>query len=68
MCVKLLCIQDIWQFCISVFSLFLGNFDLEGFENCIRSINSGVRSLFLEIRKGVSEDDGTYYYGLVCNE
>ncbi|XP_046863797.1 non-structural maintenance of chromosomes element 1 homolog [Xenia sp. Carnegie-2017] len=44
-----------------------GNFDLEGFENCIRSINSGVRSLFLEVRKGVSEDDGTYYYGLVNN-
>ena len=34
-------------------------------EQYLSVINSNLHSLFLEIRRGASEDDGTIYWGLV---
>ena len=44
---------------------FLENFNPDNFQSCVNTVNDGLRPLFLEIRKGVSEDDGKQYYGLV---
>jgi hypothetical protein len=38
---------------------------VHSFQRCVDTINNSLRVLFLEIRKGVSEDDGKQYYGLV---
>lgn len=44
---------------------FQGNDDPENFDRFVNVTNKALRPLFLEIRKGVSEDDGKQYYGLV---
>ena len=51
--------KDDWLF-------FTGNSDPENFQRCVNTINNSLQPLFLEIRQGVSEDDGKKYYGLVC--
>ena len=39
--------------------------DREDFSSFVATVNKGLRSLFLEVRRGISEDDGALYYGLV---
>ncbi|XP_028417117.1 non-structural maintenance of chromosomes element 1 homolog isoform X2 [Dendronephthya gigantea] len=54
--------KESYSSCVEVFQ---DNFDPANFQRCINTINNALQPLFLEIRKGVSEDDGKYYYGLV---
>lgn len=46
--------------------LFLGNATVDKLEDFINNINSVLESLYIEIKKGVTEDDGRPIYALVC--
>lgn len=45
--------------------LFPGNAPVEKLEDFIHNINSVLESLYIEIKKGVTEDDGRPIYALV---
>lgn len=45
--------------------LFLGNATVDKLEDFINNINSVLESLYIEIKKGVTEDDGRPIYALV---
>lgn len=45
--------------------LFPGNAPVEKLEDFIYTINSALQSLYMEIKKGVTEDDGRPIYALV---
>lgn len=57
--------QDAKDTYIKCCQAFQGNDDLANFDKFIRTANKSLQPLFLEVRKGVSEDDGKQYYGLV---
>lgn len=46
--------------------LFPGNATVDKLEDFINNINSVLESLYIEIKKGVTEDDGRPIYALVC--
>lgn len=46
--------------------LFPANAPVEKLEDFINNINSVLESLYIEIKKGVTEDDGRPIYALVC--
>lgn len=37
----------------------------ENFNTFVEAINKNIKPLFLEIRRGISEEDGTVHFGLV---
>lgn len=45
--------------------LFPGNATIEKLEDFINNINSVLGTLYIEIKKGVTEDDGRPVYALV---
>lgn len=45
--------------------MFSGNAPVEKLEDFINNINSVLESLYIEIKKGVTEDDGRPIYALV---
>lgn len=46
--------------------LFPGNATVDKLEDFINNINSVLESLYIEIKKGITEDDGRPIYALVC--
>lgn len=46
--------------------LLPGNATVDKLEDFINNINSVLESLYIEIKKGITEDDGRPIYALVC--
>lgn len=46
--------------------IFPGNATVDKLEDFISNINSVLESLYIEIKKGATEDDGRPIYALVC--
>lgn len=51
---------------LSLSPIFPGNATVDKLEDFINNINSVLESLYIEIKKGVTEDDGRPIYALVC--
>lgn len=58
-----------WKLMIidGVFNIISDDNSPENFETFLETVNRNLKPLYMEIRRGVSEEDGSNNYGLVWN-